>query len=336
VRKLQIAPSVKTELQNRSATSLEAYQFYLKGRSFWHRRYKGFLQKAIECFEQAVAKDPHYALAYTGLADCYLSLGVWGMADPNNVFRRAIALAEKALQIHPNLAEAHASRAVISIFYDWDWMAAERGLKQAIALNPGCAMTHLWYSHYLAILGLLRESVEEARQAQNLDPLSPIINGLLGYTLFLAREYESALLEIRKTLDLDPYFGTAHFLLGTVLAYQGKYSEAIEAQKRCLEMTGGLLQWAAGSLGYASALAGNRRAAGAILKEFDKKQTYIPPSARAMVYLGMGEDEKVYESLRKGYIERDALLPWIKVEPTFDRLRGRPQFKDLLKRMNLE
>lgn len=323
------------ELARTPTTSMEAYGLYLKGRSFWHRRYKGFLQKAIECFEETIEKDPAYSLAYVGLADCYLSLGVWGMADPHVLLPKAKVMADRALQIDQELAEAHASRAVISLAYDWDWPAAERGLKRSLALNPGCAMTHLWYSHYLAILGLLKEAVEEARQAQRLDPLSPVISTMAGYTLFLAGDCESALLEIRKTLDLDPYFGTAYLHLGIILAYQGNYSDAMEAYRKCLEMTGGLLRQAAGGLGYASALAGDLRKAKAILREFDEKQAYIPPLARAVIYIGMRDDGNTYEWLNKAYEGRDFTLAWMKVLPIFNRLRSQPQFQKLLARMHL-
>lgn len=338
----EIAQSVLKKLklggtqEIRAATSnMEAYTLYLKGRSFSHRRYRGFMQKAIECFEEAIEKDPAYALAYAGLADCYVSIGVWGMADPHVFLPKAKEMAEKALKIDNGLAEAHASRGVISLAYDWDWPAAERSLKKSLALNPGYAMTHLWHSHYLAILGLLKEAVEEARQAQKLDPLSPVINTMTGYTLFLAGECESALREVRKTLDLDPYFGTAYMHLGMVLAYQGHYSDAIEAHRKCLEMTGGLLRMAAGSLGYASAMAGDFPGARAILQEYDGKQAYIPPFARAMIYIGMGDDAKAYEWLNQAYAGRDFALAWMKVLPIFNRLRDQPQFQKLLARMHL-
>jgi TolB-like protein/Tfp pilus assembly protein PilF len=337
LEKLKIKPLGEgmPRLANRHTRNLEAYNLYLKGRSFWHRRYQGFLQKAMDCFQQAIDGDPLYALAYVGLADCYSSLGVWGLAAPLEVFQRAKELTEKALEIYDSLAEAHASRALLSMFCDWDWDAAESGLKRAIDLNPGYAMVHLWYGHLLSIVGRTDESLVEVRRAQILDPLSPTVNANVGYTFFLARQYEAAASEINKTLELDPHYATAHFYLGALYGIQGRYEDTIKEQKKGLEMTGGALVWAAGSMGYAYARSGDRHSAEEILRGFNEHHGYVPPSARAMVYVGLGEDEKAYEWLDKALKERDTLMPWIKVLPIFDRLHAETRFQDLLHRMRL-
>jgi TolB-like protein/Tfp pilus assembly protein PilF len=337
LKRLTIAPPTggMPRLASHHTCDLEAYNLYLKGRSFWHRRYEGFLQKAMECFQDAIDRDPLYALAYVGLADCYSSLGLWALAPPLEVFRRATALTDKALAIDDCLAEAHASRALLDTFCTWDWTAAERGFRRAIDLNPGYAIVHLWYGHLLSIVGRMDDSLVEVRRAQILDPLSPTVNANVGYTLFLARQYEAAESELAKTLELDPHYATAHFYLGALYGRRGKYEEAIEEQKKALTMTGGALLWAAGSTGYAYAMAGDRRRAHTVLRGLCEHRGYIPPSVRACVYVGLGEDAKVYECLSQALKERDSLMPWIKVLPIFDRLRADARFQDLLHRMGL-
>jgi TolB-like protein/Tfp pilus assembly protein PilF len=335
--KLDVAsrPARQADSSSHPTGNLDAYHLYLKGRSFWHRRYQGFLQKAMECFSQAMEKDPSYAEAYIGLADCYNSLGIWAMAAPNDVFPRAEALVAKALDLNGSLADAHASQAVIHIFHDWDWGAAETKLRKAIELNPGNALTHLWYGHLLSMVDRFEEAFAEVNQAQLLDPLSPTINANVGYTYYLNRQHGRATDELKKTIELDPHFASAHLYLGLVSAASGNFQEAIEEFKLGLGMTGGTMPWAAGCLGCACALAGNRRHAEKVLSGFDRQNGYIPSSARILVYVGMGEDELVYEWLEKAFQERDAFMPWIGAEAVFDRYRKEPRFRNILWRMKL-
>ncbi len=337
LEKLKVQPIGQTRARSaiRPAASLEAYNLYLKGRSFWHRRYEGFLQKAMDCFQKAIDKDPGYAPAHVGLADCYNSLGVWAFADPGAVFPQARALTKKALDIDDTLSDAHASLGVVNIFYDWNWTAGESELRRAIELNPGNALVHLWYGHYLSIVGRMDESIAEVRLAQGLDPLSPTINSNVGYTLYLSRQYESAMVELNRTLELDPHFAGAHFYLGALHWHLGRYAEAIEEYKKSLELSGGALVWAAGGLGSAYAGAGDRRSARKVLREIDERRGYVPPSARALVYVGMGEDEKAYEWLDRALLEHDPLMSWIRPEPGFDRLRPDRRFQELLRCLGL-
>jgi tetratricopeptide (TPR) repeat protein len=334
--KIKLLGDERAALTKRYTENLDAYHLYLKGRYFWHRRYEGFMQKAMECFEQAIAKDTLYALAYTGLADTYNSLGVWAFMAPGDVFPRARALAEKALEIDERLAEAHASSAFVSLFYDWDWVAAEHGFTRAIELNPGYALAHLWYAHHLSIVGRFDEAIAEVYQAQDLDPLSPIINANAGWTYHLAREYDREMEELRKTLDLDPHCGMAYFYMGFAYAQTGRYEEAIAAFQKAIDMTGGM-SWVAESLGYIYGLTGVRDKAEQILRESEAlmKQRYVPSSALVFIYLGLGEHDKVFEWLDRAYNERDALLPWLKVMPEFDSVRSDPRFQDLLRRLGL-
>ncbi|HLG13403.1 MAG TPA: winged helix-turn-helix domain-containing protein [Blastocatellia bacterium] len=332
--KVKLLGREKASLVKRYTEDLEAYHLYLKGRYFWHRRYEGFMQKAQESFQQAIERDPLYAPAYTGLADTYNSLGVWGFMAPGDVFPRARAMAHKALEIDDTLGEAHASSAFVNLFYDWDWAAAERGFKRASELSPGYALSHLWYAHYLSLVGRFDEAIGEAKQAQFFDPLSPIINANVGWTYYLIREYGRAIEELRKTLHLDPHCGMAHLYMGYTYAQAGRYEEAIEALQRAIDTTE-RMSWTAESLGYVYGLAGKRERAEKILHESEtlSKERYVPSSALALIYLGLGEHDKVFEWLDRAYDERDALLPWLSQMPEFDAVRSDPRFRDLLRRM---
>jgi adenylate cyclase len=322
----------------RPTGNMEAYDLYLRGRSFWHRRYQGFLQKAMECFEQAIQKDPHFALAYTGLADTYDSLGVWAWSPPNEVFPKSAALVRDALNIDDQLAEAHASQGFIHTFYDWNWEMAEKECQRAIDLNPGCAMNYLLNGHYLSIIGRMDEAIAEVRKAQNLDPMSPIVAANVGWTLFLASENDQAIEELQKVLEVDPHNTMAHFYLGYPFAHSGRFEEAIQMFQEALQLTGGM-PWCAESLGWVYGLAGKRAKAKTILRESQsrvKRKEYVPSSGFALVHLGLGNTDAFFEYLERGVDERDAFLPWIKYFPPFKPLHSDPRFSSLLHSLRLQ
>jgi adenylate cyclase len=322
----------------RPTGNMEAYDLYLRGRSFWHRRYEGFIQKAMESFEQAIRKDPHFALAYTGLADTYGSLGVWGWSPPNEVFPKAAALVRDALDIDDKLAEAHASQGFVHTFYDWNWELAEKEFQRAIDLNPGCAMIHLFNGHYLSIIGRMDEAIAEVRKAQNLDPMSPIVAANVGWTLFLASENDQAVEELQKVLEVDPHNPIAHFYLGYPFAHSGKFEEAIEMFQEAMRLTGGM-PWSAESIGWVYGLAGKRAKAKAILREshsrVERKQ-YVPLSGFALVHLGLGDIDEFFRCFERGVNERDAFMPWIKNFPPFKPLHSDPRFSNLLHSLGLQ
>jgi tetratricopeptide (TPR) repeat protein len=288
-------------------------------------------------FEQAIEKDPGYAPAYVGLADCFNSLGVWALASPESVFPKANMLAGKALELEENLAEAHASQAVVRIFYDWDWDAAEFELKRALKLNPGYALGHLWHGHFLSIIGRLDESIEAVKRAQNLDPLSAVINANVGWTFFLARRFDETREELQKAVELDPYSGMAWLYLGMVHICEEKYATAIAEFAKAIELSGGNMPWAAEMMGCAYALAGERGEARKILRETRERsgKGYVPSSAIASIYYGLKQKDRVFEWLSTAYEERDTLLPWLKSAPSFDWLRPDPRFEDLMRRLGL-
>ena len=334
--KIKLLSDEKAALMKRYTDNLEAYQLYLRGRYFWSRRYEGGLLKGLEHFQHAVEKDPRYALAYAGVADSYSSLGVWCFMPPRDVFPRAKAAAEKALEIDDLLAEAYTSLAMISIFYDWDWAAAENRCKRAIELKPGSVLSHHFYAQYLCMIGRTDEGVAEMNQALSLDPLSLLTNTGAGWLLHLAGKSQQAVEQLRQTTELDPNFGLAHYFLGLAYAQEARYEEALAAFEKAIEVTGGL-PWAAEQIGYVYAILGERDKAEKVLQEtlMLRKQKYVPSSGLAMIYFGLGEREKAFEWLEQAYEERDAALSWSKVLPELDSARSDPRFQELLHRLKL-
>lgn len=319
-----------------STGSMEAYLLYLQGRSCWHRRFGGELQRAMECFEKAIQKDPRFALAYSGLAHSFGTLGLWAYMPAHDVFPRAAALARQALELEPMLAEAHASKALVHMFYDWDWAAAEMELARAIDLNPGNAFTHLEAGHYLSMVGRFEEAITEVRHAQALDPLSPIVNANVGWTYYLARQQDRAAKELLKVLSLAPGNGLALFYLAFVYVAMGRLAEAAESLRAAIAATGGMA-WAAESIGWIHGLAGRRDEAHRVLSEAlaRAKETFVPSSAIAWVHLGLGDDDELFAWLEKALEEHDALMPWIGSMPCLDRLRTDSRFQRLVASVGL-
>jgi tetratricopeptide (TPR) repeat protein len=290
----------------------------------------------MACFEQSIEKDPGFALAYTGLADSFAILGAWGFRPAHEVLPKAAALAGRALELNPALAEAHASRGLIHLFYDWDWPAAERDLARAIELNPGSALTHAWASHLLTIVDRFDEAIAEVLHAQALDPLSPALNANVGWTSYLARQYDRALSELQQVLARTPGNPMVLLYLGFALAAVGRLADAITCFRDAAATPGGM-PWAAESAGWALALDGRRDEARRVLETSlsRMKTAYVPSSAIACIHLGLGDDDALFEWLGRCLDERDALLPWLKPLPAFDRVRPDPRFQGLLGQVGL-
>jgi len=335
--KVELLGEEKEALVKRHTDNLKAYHLYLKGRYFWNRRFEGGLQKAIEYFQQAIDKDPLYALAYSGMADCYNLLGLYGFFPPKEVYARAKTAAKKALEIDDNLAEAQSSLGFIGTFFDWDWPAAEIEFKRAIDLNPNYATAHEWYALYLAIMGRFDEAIAEVKRAQELDPLSIIINAIAGLIFYLARRYDEAIEHYRKTFEMDPNFSMAYLYQGAAYADRDMWEEAVEAWKKLVTLSGGS-QFAVGYLGFGYAMSGQKDEA---LKMIDRlnnlsNERYVSPFSRALIYMGLGEKDQAFEYLEKAYVERESFMAFFKVWSFFDSFRSDPRFKALLKKMGLE
>lgn len=320
--------------------SNEAYQFYLRGRFYWNKRTEEGMQKALESFQQAIEKDPGFALAYSGLADTYALLGASeasGGQSPTEAMPRAKSAALKALEIDDTLAEPYVSLAHVNYYYDRDWAAAERRYKRAIELNPNYPTAHQWYAVYLMSAGRFEEALAETRRALELDPLSLPINMTLGWVLLNARQYDQSAEQLRKTLEMDRTFVLAHHRLGVVYELQGKYNEAIAEFNQVVNLSAGKPLGLA-SLGRAYALSGKRAEAQKLLAELQElsKQRYVSPVSIALIYAALGDKVQSFAWLEKADTAHDANLTRLKVDPRFDSLRSDPRFTDLMRRVGLQ
>jgi tetratricopeptide (TPR) repeat protein len=314
----------------------EAYQDYLKGRYWWNRRTGEGLNKGVKYFQQAIAEDPAYALAYTGLADSYYLLGYYSFDAPMQAYPRAKEAALKALEIDDTLAEGHAALAAIKRDFDRDWVGAEKEFDRALDLNPDYAPAHEWCANLFNAIGRRQEGLAHMKRAQELDPLSLIINADLGRSLYLARNYDQSLEQLRKTVDLDANFALAHVFLGQVYEQDEMFENAIAEFQNGIHLSGGST-YAMARLGHAYAVAGKRDEAQRVfnqLKDLSKNQ-YVSAYDIALIYVGLGEKDQAFTTLEQAYEERCPTLEFLKVEPSLDPLRSDPRFADLLRRMNL-
>ena len=328
----------KAKLIKRHTEAIDAYSLYLKGRYFWNKRTEESLKKAVQYFEQAIEKDPGYALAYTGLADSYILLTEYNLLPPKNAFPKAKAAVMKALEIEETLAEARTSLASIKTLNDWDWIGAKREFKLAIEFNPGYATAHQWYAEYLTMTGQYAEAISECKRAQELDPLSLVIGVTAAVTLLCGtRRYDRVIEECQKVLEMDPNFGGALNILGMVYRERGLYREAIEAFRKARTFDEGN-SWVTANLAHTYAVSGNRSEAQKVLDELEQvsKRRYVPPDNIALVYLGLGEKNLMFEYLEKAYQDRSVGLIWLRSDPIFDSIRSDPRFIALLKRIGLE
>jgi TolB-like protein/Tfp pilus assembly protein PilF len=335
--KVKLLADEKMALVKRHTESVDAYHLYLKGRYFWNKRFEpGTMQNAIGQFQKAIEIDPHYALAYSGLADCYNLLGIFQFRAPGDVFPKARETSERALKLDDTLAEAHASLAYTRMLYEWDWQGAEREFKKALAINPNYAPAHLWYAQYLCAMERFDEAIAEVRRAQGLDPISLAINANVGLVLCWARKYKQAREQLERTLELDPHFGLTHYYLAKVLLAEGTYEEAIAEFQETLEKTGGM-PLAMIKLGYAYGRSGKKGEAKKMLQEVEAhfKQRGLPSSLLAWIHLGLGDLEKTFQCLNRACDEHSPLLPWLKIYPDFDIVQRDPRFQELLRRLNL-
>ncbi len=334
---LKLLGGEKAKLKKRYTKYVQAFSLYSRGLYYWNKRTGEALKKAIDYFEQAIKEDPKYALAYVGLADCYNLLQIYSDVSPEESFPKAEEVAKKALEIDENLGEAHNSLAYFKERYEWDLEGAEREFKRAIELSPNYATGHFWYAEYLIIVGRFDEGIEEMKKALELDPISLIINASLGWAYGQAKKSNQAIAQLRKTLEMDPSFAQAHLYIGCVYLRIKKYPEALAELEKAKELSGGSAVSLA-YLGFANARAGRFDEAKRILEELEaiSKERYIAPSWMAVLYTGLGENEKAFEFFEKAYEQRDESLVFLKIEFTLDPLRSDLRFKELLKKIGLD
>ncbi|MGH2619502.1 MAG: tetratricopeptide repeat protein, partial [Anaerolineales bacterium] len=321
-------------LAKRSTENTEAYQLYLKGRYYWNRRTAQTLKRAVEYFQQAIDKDPGYALAYAGLADCYALYPNYQVESPRDSGPKAKAAATRALEIDNTLAEAHASLAWTLMQYEWDWAGAEREFQRSIELDPNYPTAHHWYGICLAATGRTGQAIASMKRAQQLDPLSMIINAGVGLELYFARRYDEAIEQIRKALEMDPNFAEGHRYLGMAYEQEAMYREAIAEFQKAFELSGGSPSML-GFLGHAYALSVNRGKALRAIADLDElsKRRYVSPSNTAVIYTGLGDKERALEWLEKALDDRSYDVIRLKVDPRLDGLRADRRFANLLRRM---
>jgi tetratricopeptide (TPR) repeat protein len=307
----------------------------LKGRYYWNKRTAAGFKRGIEYFQQAINEDSNYALAYAGLADCYNLLNSYGVLPPSESAPIIKAAAIQALKIDNVLAEAHASLGHVKMMHDWDWQGAESEFKRAIELNPNYATAYHWHALYLRALGRFDESLVKIRQAQSLDPLSLIINTVLGTHFYYARQYDKAIAQCRETLELDQSFHVAYGVIGEAYTQMGMYKEAVVELQKAIKISSGPEGLA--MLGYTYAMAGQSSEARKILNRLKKlsDQMYIEPASIALIYTGLAETEQAFAWLERAYQDRNELLLMLKVDPRLDVLRSDIRFTELLRRVGL-
>ncbi len=334
----KLRPANAMGAEARGSVKPEAYEAYLKGRYYLDKRTPESLRKSVEYFQQAIAKDPRYAPAYVSLAEFYNLADNYGIVTAIESLPKARAAAMKALEIDSSLAEAHTALA-IALVNEYDWTNAETEFRRALELNPGSAQGHYWYS--LVFLTALRrhtEAISEMQRARQLDPLSLITNANLGTIFFNARQYDQAIQQCLRTLEMDPHFGTAHYNLALAYEQKGMFEEAIrEMQAAIAEYGDGGMDLLA-HLARAYTLAGKRREAQATMAKLNQLSKKINNSSayeRATVYLALGEKDRAFKELQRAYEERSNQLLWIGTDPSLDELRSDPRFHVLLRRMNL-
>ncbi len=335
-----IADTLRAKLTGREAATLNArptenstaHELYLKGRFFWNKRNNTDLQKALSYFQEAAKEDPNYALAWSGIADVYVLLPLFGGANPADAYPKAKEAANKAVALDSNLAEPHADLALLADIFDFDPSLSMREFEKAIALNPNYATAHHWFGNsVLGAIGDFDRSIAEMRRAVELDPLSIAINVDLGVSYYYAGRYQDGIVQIRKALDLDPNSYYAHSNLGEALELSGDLSGAIAEYEKSVALDSDPSPLAL--LGHAQALAGNRAGALKILQQLAASSRYAPDYSVGLVYLGLGDKSQAMDWLEKSFAKRQPDLNAIRFDPLLKPLHGDPRFEALAEKI---
>ena len=334
--RLQLTRAEKKRLTRHHTENAEAYRLYLKGRHHWNRWSEEGFYKAIEYFQQAVEKDPSYALAYTGVADSYVLLGWNSYLPPKEAFPKGKAAAIAALQLDPDLAEAHTPLAAVLWLHDWHWEKAQTEFKHSLELSPTYPTANHWYAEYVTTMGRHEEAIARMKHGQELDPLSLIINVAVGWAFYLARRYDEAIEQLRRTIELDANYPVTYWILGLALRKTGYYELAISEGEKGVKLSGGSPLMCA-ALAHTFGTAGRTKEAFQMLEDLRNpaKQKYVAPYFFAGVHIGLGENDRAMEYLEKSYEERSHWLIYLHIDPSMDGLRDDPRFQDLLRRVGL-
>jgi len=334
----RLSEADERKLAQNYTENVEAYQLYLKGRFYASKLTRAEIDKAIAYYQQAIAIDPSYALAYVGIARAFRSFSLTSDVPSNETMPKAKAAALRAIELDETLAEAHIALGVLSFWYDWDWQAAEKHYLRALELDPNNPDAHSAYAHLLANTAQHEKAIVEAKLGRELDPLALSKNALEGQFLFYAGRYDEALDRLQRTIDLDANFWLAYLIISRVYIEKGMYGEAIAAATKARELSKGGNSEAIALIGYSLAKAGRRDEARAVLDELLRLSAarYVPPYNIALVYNALGERDKTFEWLRKSYEQRDVLMVFLKVEPKWNNLRSDPRFQALMQRVGFQ
>jgi serine/threonine protein kinase/Flp pilus assembly protein TadD len=334
--RLRLSGDEQRQLTKRDTTNAESFQFYLRGRYYWSKRTGEGIKKAIEQFQQAIDRDPNYALGYVGLADCYLVLEQYAGVPASESLPKARAAADRALQIDDSLAEARTSSAFI-YHQQWRWTEAEEEFKRAITLNPNYPTAHHWFAYYLYTKRQFDDAMREIKRAQEVDPLSPVISENVALVYFLKNDLNSAIEQCQRTIELDPRFADAHYILGFAYLKQRRNEEATADFQKAVQLSGRAATYLS-NLGYCYAVTGRRAEALAILKELEEKHAKRESTGQflAGVYAGLGDKDQAFAWLERDFQQRSGQLPTITWRPHFENLRSDARYADLLHRMGLK
>jgi serine/threonine-protein kinase len=316
----------------RSTKSSEAYQDYLKGRYHWNRMSADALQKSVGYYQEALQKDPEFALAHAGLADSYCLLGFFDLVPPAEVMPKARECAVRALEIDSQLAEAYGSLANVLKLYDRDWPAAELHYRQALELNPNHVHGYRAYAAFLTAVGRFEEARVQISKAHDLDPLSVVVNMEFAWNLFMARQYDEAIEQALRVTHFEPEFPSAQFILGLAYEQMGRFAES----RAALEFSAARSNWHASglaSLGHLFGAAGQKEEADHMLRQLDELATgaYVAPFWHAVLRAGLGDADGAVGELERSYAQSDIWLVWLNTEPRFDGLRSDARFQSLLR-----
>jgi tetratricopeptide (TPR) repeat protein len=334
--RLQLTRAEKKRLVRRHTEDAEAYRLYLQGRHHWNRWTEEGFYKAIGYFQQAFEKDPSYALAYTGLAESYVLLGWNSYLPPKDAFPKGKAAAMTALQLDPDLGEAHTSLAAVLWLHDWQWQEAQTEFKRSLELNPTYPTANHWHAEYVMTMGRHLEAIAKMKNSQELDPLSLIINVAIGWASYMARRFDEAIEQLLRTVELDPNYPVTYWILGLLYRKTGRYELAITAGEKGVNLSGGSPLMRA-ALAHTCGESGRAKEALQVLDDLIElaKHRYVAPHFLAGIHIGLGENARAIEYLEKSYEEHSHWLIYLHLDPSMDALRSDPGFQGLLRRVGL-
>ncbi|MGD9346314.1 MAG: protein kinase [Candidatus Aminicenantes bacterium] len=334
--KVKLLKGEKTKIIKRHTEDKEAYNLYLKGRYFWNRRHEGDMKKAIEFYQQALAKDPTYALPYVGIADVFNVFGLWSFIDPKEAFAKAKEALGRALELDDSLGDAYTSLGFVKMCFDWDWDAADKNFIRGIERNPKNAYAHGWYAIFLVSQKRNEEAVEEANKALELEPLSPLMNALLGVVFGYGGDVEKGREQLKKALEMEPNLPMAHLWLGQQYFLEPEdFGKAIDHLQKAAQLG---ITFALGWLGWALAHLGKKNEAEKILDRLDEiaKQRYVSAFLKTLVFLGLGRMDEAFEHLRLAYKEHEPFLAFFLLDVVLGPIRSDPRCVEILEKVGLE